>query len=122
MDRRKKDQAPRPGMTWSQKHKMWMDGDTRSKTRRSEDDKILKKAKADEGRIRSVLKEVEAAQAKHESVMESAADSVAHSLLRSLVEARKKKEFSQAEVARRMGVPQPVVVRLEAGTHSLPRV
>ena len=118
MNRRKKDRPPLPGMKWNRKHKMWVDGDTRSKERLAEDNRILLKVRSDEGRIHSVLRDVEAAQARHDSVMESAAVSLAQSLLASLVDARKRRGFSQAEVARRMGVSQPVVVRLEAGTHS----
>jgi transcriptional regulator with XRE-family HTH domain len=50
--------------------------------------------------------------------VEEAATRQAELLLRSLIQARERAGISQAEVARRMGVPQPAIVRLEAGTHS----
>jgi len=51
-------------------------------------------------------------------VVQAGAIELADALLRSLIEAREKAGLSQSEVARRMGVPQPAIVRFEAGTHS----
>jgi DNA-binding XRE family transcriptional regulator len=50
--------------------------------------------------------------------VEEASAILARKLLRALIAARTKAGLSQAEVARRMGIPQPAIVRLEAGTHS----
>jgi len=118
MSRRDKKKPPRPGMKWSKKHRMWVDADTRTAERRAKDEKISKSVEADQERIKNALRQVAEAREEQAAAIESAATTVARTLLASLIEARKKAGFSQAEVARRMGVSQPVIVRLESGTHS----
>jgi len=118
MDRRNRKKAPAPGMVWSERHGMWTHPDTRSPKTRAEDEKIATSEEADQRRICETLRQTEKAQKKQRSVVEEVSEKVAQALLASLLEARQKAGFSQAEVARRMGVPQPVIVRLESGTHS----
>lgn len=104
-----------PGMKWSSKHRMWVDPDTRTPARRARDEQVAREAEADRERIDQVLRKVRAGDATESQ------DVVAHlsrSLLRDLIRARCDAGLSQAEVARRMGIPQPAIVRLEAGTHS----
>ena len=50
--------------------------------------------------------------------MEKAAESVALSVLHELIDARKKADLTQVDVAGRMNVSQSAIVRLESGTHS----
>ena len=116
MNRREKSKPPRPGMKWSDKHRMWLDADTRSPERRRKDEKISSDAEADRERIDHILRN--AREAGDAFTVDEASAILATKLLRSLIAARIKAGFSQAEVARRMGVPQPAIVRLEAGTHS----
>lgn len=118
MNRRDKSKAPRPGMTWSDKHRMWVDPDTRTAERRAKDEEIARNVEADQARLKDVLRQTEAAQAQQVDALEKAAESLALSVLRELVEARKKANLTQTEVSRRMNVPQSAVVRLESGTHS----
>lgn len=116
MNRREKSDAPRPGMRWSAKHRMWLDADTRTPKRRRKDDEIFKEAQSDRERIDRILR---GAGEKGETfAVDEASAILAGRLLGSLIAARKKAGLSQAEVARRMRVPQPAIVRLEAGTHS----
>jgi DNA-binding XRE family transcriptional regulator len=103
-------------MEWSQKHRMWLDADTRTAERRRKDEEILDDAAADRERIDTILRS--AREGGDAASVQEAASQLSRSLLDSLIEARSRAGLSQAEVARRMGVPQPAVVRLEAGTHS----
>lgn len=105
-------------MIWSEKHGMWIDPDQRTATQRARDEKIAGDVESDRKKIEAALRDAETARTKAASEVEKTADQVAVRLLRSLIEARKKAKLSQAEVARRMQVPQPAVVRLESGTHS----
>ncbi len=116
MSRRVEKKPPRLGMTWSEKHRMWLDPDTRTPARRQKDEEILRDAEADRERIDHLLGSDR--DAGEPSRVDEAARHVARRLLESLIEARSRAGLSQAEVARRMGVPQPAIVRLEAGTHS----
>ena len=116
MNRREKSKPPRPGMKWSDKHRMWLDADTRSPERRRKDQEISSDAEADRERIDQILRN--AREAAEPLAVDEASTILARKLLRSLIEARTNAGLSQAEVARRMGVPQPAIVRLEAGTHS----
>ena len=116
MDRRKKDTPPRPGMKWSEKYQMWVDADTRTPERRRTDDEVLSDVETDRERIDGILRTVR--EAGEPSAVEEAATELARRLLASLIEARSKAGLSQTEVARRMGLPQSAIVRLEAGTHS----
>lgn len=116
MNRRKKDKPPRPGMKWSERHQMWLDPDSRTPERRRKDDEILRDVEADRERIDATLRAVR--EAGKPSAVDEAAAQLAGRLLHSLIEARLRVGFSQTEVARRMGVPQSAIVRLEAGTHS----
>lgn len=118
MNRRDKSKPPRPGMIWSDKHRMWVDPETRTAERRAKDEEIARSVEADQERLKEVLRLSEAAQAQQMEALEKAAESLALSVLRELVEARKKANLTQTEVARRMNVPQSAVVRLESGTHS----
>jgi len=118
MNRRDKTKPPRPGMTWSEKHGIWMDPDTRSPERKAKDEAIAKSVEADQERIRAALHQSEKAQERQTEAIERAAETIALSVLSQLVEARKKAALTQSEVARRMNVPQSAVVRLESGTHS----
>lgn len=115
MNRRDPSKPPRPGMRWSERFGMWMDRDVRSPQRRIQDERILNSIQKDRKRIQSALRRAKRPGAK---TLDDTAGRVARSVLRSLIRARENAGLSQSEVARRMGVPQPVVVRLEAGTHS----
>ena len=116
MNRRDKKKPPRPGMRWSRKHRMWIDPDPRTQERRRKDEESLRNVEADRERIETILDGV--GKAGGSASVEQAAKKLAGKLWGSLIAARVKAGLSQAEVARRMGVPQPAVVRLEAGTHS----
>ncbi len=116
MNRREKSKPPRPGMKWSDKHRTWLDADTRTPERRRKDEKISSDAEADRERIDQILRS--AGETGEPLAVEEASAILARKLLGSLIAARSKAGLSQAEVARRMGVPQPAIVRLEAGTHS----
>ena len=116
MNRSKKSKSPRPGMKWSDKHRMWLDADSRTPERRRKDEEISDDSEADRERIDPILRN--AREAGEPLAVDEASAILARKLLRSLIAARSKAGLSQAEVARRMGVPQPAIVRLEAGTHS----
>jgi ribosome-binding protein aMBF1 (putative translation factor) len=116
MNRREKSKPPRPGMKWSDKHRMWIDADTRTPERRRKDEEISSDAEADRERIDQILRN--AREAGEPFAVDEASAILARKLLRSLIAARTKAGLSQAEVARRMGIPQPAIARLEAGTHS----
>jgi ribosome-binding protein aMBF1 (putative translation factor) len=105
-------------MIWSEKYGMWVDPDTRTPERRAKDEAIVKSLEADQERIRAVLKKAQEAHDRQVAAIDGVAENLALSLLRQLVEARKKAGLTQSEVARRMDVPQSAVVRLESGTHS----
>jgi DNA-binding XRE family transcriptional regulator len=116
MNRREKSKPPRPGMKWSDKHRMWFDADTRTPERRRKDEEISSDVEADRERIDQILRD--GREAGETVAVDEASAILARKLLRSLIAARTKAGLSQAEVARRMAVPQPAIVRLEAGTHS----
>ena len=97
---------------------MWLDRDTRSPERRAKDEAIVRRVEADKERLQDMFREAEAMQSKHLEALNQAAESLADSILRGLLEARKKAGLTQVEVASRMGVPQSAVVRLESGMHS----
>jgi DNA-binding XRE family transcriptional regulator len=103
-------------MRWSEKHRMWVDADTRTPERRRKDQKILRDVDGDRERIDRALRRVR--EGGDPKGVEQAAERAASRLLASLIKARTNAGLSQAEVARRIGVPQPAIVRLEAGTHS----
>jgi ribosome-binding protein aMBF1 (putative translation factor) len=103
-------------MTWSEKHQVWVDADTRTSQRRRTDEEILSDVEADRERIDVVLRAVQ--ESGEPAAVAEAAVEVARKLLESLIEARLRAGLSQTEVARRMGLPQSAVVRLEAGAHS----
>ena len=105
-----------PGMKWSDKRRMWLDADKRSGERRRKDEEISSDVEADRERIDQLLRNTR--EGGETLAIEQASSILATKLLRSLIAARAKAGHSQAEVARRMGVPQPAIVRLEAGTHS----
>jgi ribosome-binding protein aMBF1 (putative translation factor) len=105
-------------MTWSEKHRMWVDPDTRTTDQRAKDEEVVRSVEADQERLKEALRQAETTQAQQADALEKAAESLAMSVLRELVEARKKANLNQTEVARRMSVPQSAVVRLESGTHS----
>ncbi len=115
MSRSEKRNPPRSGMTWSAKHRRWIDPDTRSPERRARDEAILAETCNDRERIDELLRRVQDGDTED---VQAAATELATQLLRSLIAARTEARLSQAAVARRMGVPQPTIVRLEAGTHS----
>lgn len=115
MKRSDKKSAPRSGMTWSAKHRRWIDSDTRSPERRARDEAILAETNSDRERIDELLRRVQNGDS---TDVQEAAIELATQLLKSLIAARTEAGLSQAAVARRMGVLQPAVVRLEAGTHS----
>ena len=116
MNRRDKKKPPRPGMKWSRKHQVWVDADTRTPERRAEDEEILKKVETDRKRLETVLRNER--RPGLTARVEDRARHLALRFLESLVKARDRAGLSQADVARRMGVPQPTVARIEAGTHS----
>jgi DNA-binding XRE family transcriptional regulator len=103
-------------MKWSDKYRMWLEADTRSPERRRKDEEISSDMEADRARIDQILRNAREVGAPF--AVEEASIVLARKLLGSLIAARTKAGLSQAEVARRMGVPQPAIVRLEAGTHS----
>jgi ribosome-binding protein aMBF1 (putative translation factor) len=118
MNRHDKSKPPRPGMTWSEKYHMWVDPDTRTAERRSKDEAIARSVEADQERLKEVLRQAEAIQGRQADALEKVAESLALTVLRELMEARRKAGLTQTEVARRMNVPQSAVVRLESGAHS----
>jgi ribosome-binding protein aMBF1 (putative translation factor) len=97
---------------------MWVDRDVRSPRRKKKDETIAAEAERDQERIRAALRAVGATRRAHGKAVERAAENLARALLQSLVEARRKAGFSQSEVADRMNIPQSLVARFEAGTHS----
>jgi ribosome-binding protein aMBF1 (putative translation factor) len=103
-------------MEWSERHHMWIEPDTRTTARRRKDEEILGDVEADRERIDGILRAVR--EAGEPSAVEEAAAALSRRLLESLIEARSRAGLSQTEVARRMGLPQSAIVRLEAGTHS----
>lgn len=105
-------------MIWSEKHRLWMDRDTRTPGRRSQDEAMFRRAEVERERLQQALRQAEAAQARQTDALERAAESQALALLRELVDARRKAGLSQTEVARRMDVPPSAVARLESGAHS----
>jgi len=115
MNRRTSKRAPGPGMVWSPKWKMWLDVDDRTPARRRADEAIVRRAERDRNRFMSRLKKDASRQ---EELRAKSAQRIARRVLNSLVAARKKAGLTQLTVARRMGVPQPVVGRLELGSHS----
>lgn len=118
MKRKEESKPPRPGMVWSERFKRWVEPDTRSPERRARDEAIARSVEADQGRLKELLRQAEAAQARQTSALDQVAESLAISVLRELVEARKSAGLSQTEVARRMDVPPSAIVRLESGAHS----
>ena len=52
------------------------------------------------------------------AAIQGSAETLALSVLQGLIDARKKGGLTQAEVARRMNIPQSAIVRLESGAHS----
>jgi ribosome-binding protein aMBF1 (putative translation factor) len=116
MSRREKSKPPGPGMQWSDKQGMWLDEDRRSPERLRKDEEIANEAEADRKRFDQILRNVR--EGGETAAVDEASAIIARKLLRSLVAARTKSGLSQTEVARRMGLPQPAVARLEAGTHS----
>lgn len=108
---------PRPGMIWSQKHRRWVDADTRTTEMRKRDENIVRLVEGDEGRVRELIRTAKG-RGETSAAVDPASRRIAAEVIGSLIEARKRAGLAQAEVARRMGVPQPTVVRLEAGTHS----
>ena len=105
-------------MIWSKKHKMWIDPDTRTPEQREKDEAIARSAEKDKARLKAAIHQAAAAQNRQAEAIEGAAETLAVGLLQGLIEARKKASLTQAEVARRMNVPQSAVVRLESGAHS----
>ena len=118
MDRRDRNKPPRAGLVWSERHGLWIDPDGRTPERRTRDERVLAAAGADQDRIRAALRRAEQAQQEQQTAVATAATAVAKNLLASLIEVRSRQGLSQAEVARRLGVPPSVIARLEAGTHS----
>jgi ribosome-binding protein aMBF1 (putative translation factor) len=118
MKRKEKPKPPRPGRVWSERFKRWVEPDTRSPERRARDEAIIRNVEADQERLKEVLRRAEAAQARQTDALEQAAESLALSVLRELVDARRKAGLSQSEVARRMDAPPSAIVRLESGAHS----
>ena len=118
MNRRDKSKRPRPEMIWSEKHRMWVDPDTRTRAEREKDEAIARSAENDKERLKAVIRQAEEAQGRQAAAIEGAAESLATSVLEGLIASRKKAGLTQAEVARRMNVPQSAVVRLESGAHS----
>ena len=55
MNRRDRNKPPRPGMTWSEEHGMWVDADRRTPERRRKDEEILEDIEADRERIDQML-------------------------------------------------------------------
>lgn len=43
MDRRDRNNPPKPGMIWSEKHQMWTDPDTRSPERKRKDEAVVRR-------------------------------------------------------------------------------
>jgi len=109
---------PRLGMVWSQKHNRWVDPDTRTTKRREQDECIARAVEADQERVRDLILAASASRGKPATEFDAATRRLAAELVGALIAARLEAGLSQAEVARRMGVPQPAVVRLEGGTHS----
>ncbi len=118
MNRRNKSKPPRLDMIWSEKQGMWLDLDTRTSEQTEQDRRIARAVEADQKRLESALRAADRAQDDTRAAIDGAAQTLAMSVLKALIQAREERALSQAEVARRMGVPQPAVVRLEAGTHS----
>ncbi len=117
MHRRDRSSPPHHGMRWSKKHGMWVEEDTRTQIRRRCDDAVAAAVEADRARIGTLLRRARK-EGRGIASVDAAARSLARAVLRSLIRARQTAGLSQVEVARRIGMPQPAIVRLEAGTHS----
>lgn len=102
-------------MVWSRTGKMWLDVDDRSPARRRADEAIAQRAEREWRRFLSRSKDDATRQ---EELRAKSAQRIARRVLNSLIAARKKSGLTQLTVARRMGVPQSVVGRLESGSHS----
>ena len=102
-------------MVWSPKWKMWLDVDDRTPARRRADEALYRRAERERPRFLARLKKV-----RSRGVGRRANDAqlIALAVLDELVAERRKAGLAQRTVARRMGVPQPVVSRLESGSHS----
>ncbi len=118
MKRRNKSKAPHPGRVWSEKLGMWVEPDPRSPERRARDEAIVRSVELDQKRLKEVLRQATALQSRQVDALDRVAESQALAVLRELIEARKKADLSQTEVARRMNAPQSAIVRLESGAHS----
>ena len=111
MNRRDRSKPPRPGMKWSEEHRLWVDADTRTLERRRKDEAILEDIEADRERIDQLLQSAREAGGPPEVAEASAL--LARKLLRSLIAARTTAGLSQAEVAKRLHISQMHVSRLE---------
>ena len=118
MNRRDKTKKPRPEMIWSERYGMWMDPDTRMPERRAKDEAIAQSLDRDQERVKAVIRQAQEAHHLQAAAIQGSAETLASSVLKGLIDARKKAGLTQAEVARRMNIPQSAVVRLESGAHS----
>ena len=94
---------------------MWLDIDNRTPARRREDEADYRRAERERLRFLARLKDDASRQ---EELSARAAQLIARRVLHSLIAARRRAHLTQLKVARRMGVPQPVVGRIESGSHS----
>ncbi len=118
MNRRDKTKSPKPGMTWSEKHQMWVDPDNRTSQQKARHEAIAEELEKDSARVREVLRLAHEAQAAHTIAVDKAAEGIASDLMRQLVEARKERFLSQTDVAARINLSPSAIARLESEVHS----
>lgn len=94
---------------------MWLDVDDRSPARRRADEAIAREAERERPKFQA---QVRRARAKLGGRRARSAEVIARVMLEGLIDERKKAGLTQVAVARRMGVPQSVIGRLESGAHS----
>lgn len=102
-------------MIWSRRHRMWLDPDTRTPRQKAQDEAIARRAERERPRFLARLKKL---RSRANGRREEKALSIASVVLDELVAERRKAGLTQHIVARRMGVPQSVVGRIESGIHS----
>jgi transcriptional regulator with XRE-family HTH domain len=118
MNRRDKSRMPRPGMLWSEKHKMWVDPDTRTPQVKVEHEAIAKRLDSESERISEALESARKAQDHQTLAISEAASGLASRVIQALVDIRKLKGLTQIEISDRMGIQQSALVRLENQSHS----
>jgi len=115
MNRFNPKRKPAPDMIWSRRHRMWLDPDTRTPRQKARDEAIARRAERERPQFLARVKRVRSREGGRRA---RGVELTALVVLDELVAERRKAGLTQKTVARRMGVPQSVVARLESGSHS----